>query len=128
MDSSLVEVVDDSWWKIILIIATLAFATIAVKITFKFDINKHLKRGRKARKEKERRNFVEDCPHGWTLYHASPYSQCNRCMAFIATAVWLNIRKLNIRPPAMILAESYNIIPKPGKGAIFVANYIGRDD
>ncbi|MCY4530657.1 MAG: hypothetical protein OXD46_16720 [Chloroflexi bacterium] len=128
MDSSLVGVVDDSWWKIILIIATLAFATIAVKITFKFDINKYLKRGRKAKKEKERRNFVEDCRHGWTLYHASPYSQCNLCMAFIATAVLLNIRKLDIRPPAMILAESHTIIPKPAKGAIFVASYMGRED
>lgn len=128
MDSSLLEVLDESWWKIILIIATLAFATIAVKITFKFDINKYLKRGRKAKREKERRKIVEECRHGWTLYHASPYSQCNLCMAFISTAVLLNIRKLGIRPPAIILAESHSIVPKLGRGAIIVANYLGRED
>lgn len=128
MDSILVEVIDESWWKVILVTMALVFAMIAVKITLKFDFNDWAKQRRTTKQEKELRKIAAECHHGWTLYHASPYSQCNLCMAYIPTAILLNVRKFGIRPPAMILAENHSLIAQLGKGAIIVTDYLGRKD
>lgn len=128
MDNSLVEALDESWWKIIAIIATTAFATIAVKITFKFDFNEWLKQRREAKQEQKRIRIVEKCRHGWTLYHSSPHSQCTNCLAFISTSILLTARELGTKPAPIILGESYSIAVKPSKGDIFVNSYIGNTE
>ena len=128
MDSSLVEVLDESWWKLILVIGAIVIATVAIKVAIKFDLNKWLEQRSSDRKRKEHLKVIEECRHGWTLLHNSHYSVCGMCHAYIATAVLLAALEYADDKP-FILGEHYTMVIKSTKGIPIVNDYIGnRED
>ena len=100
-------------------------AIVAVRIVITFDGNKWLEGREVARQRKEGLKHAMNCAHAWTLYHASPYSQCNNCLALIATSTLLSFQNWSA-PRPLILGESYGFIIDASEGAIVVSDFIGK--
>ena len=117
------------WWKFILylfsVVVSILLLVVAVRIVVKFDINKWMDSREVARQRKEGLKHARNCAHAWTLYHASPYSQCNNCLALIATSTLLSFQNWSA-PRPLILGESYGFMINASEGSIVVSDFVGK--
>ena len=58
---------------------------VAIRITITFDINIWLQDRRVAKPRNEDLRRANRCADAWTISHASTYSRCNLCLAYIPT-------------------------------------------
>ena len=98
------------WWRTVVSLAAAMLVVVAgavgIKLAIRFDINVWLQDRRNAKALKERIKRADKCGHVWTLYHASTFSQCNLCLAYIATSTLLvfdndpqvSVRRTDIQP------------------------------
>ena len=84
----------------------LLVGTIGFKFAIAFDINAWLSARRDAKALKVKMKNARRCGHLWTLYHASPYSKCNLCAAYVATTTLL---MLSDDPKIRIAGENWNL-------------------
>ena len=126
MDPAILNELFSPWWRPIVAIATTVFIVvvgiIAVRFTVKFDLNVWLRDRRDAKALKERKKRVDGCGHVWTLYRFSQFSQCNFCLAYIATS---SLVVFYDSPAVSIAGEDWDLLLNPPAGSIIVANPIG---
>ena len=113
------------WWKLIVWLLVLAALFVSIRIAIRFDLNEWLEFRRRAKKEKDRLKAADNCSHAWTLYHRSPYSECNNCLAIIATSTLLAAIQLSdVRP--IVFGENRDLRIEPVKGCVVVSDFIGK--
>ena len=125
MDGLTLEAFLLPWWKPIVYLFSLVLMLLTVRIAINFDVNTWMESRRKSKDIKARQKRSMNCSHAWTLYHTSPYSQCNYCLAWIATSTLLAAIQLSDHKP-IIFGESYVIIATPSVGDIIVNDFIGK--
>ena len=104
---------------------SLAISTIAVKIAITLNGNELIRQFGEWRATRTRMKAAKRCGHVWTLFPASPYSQCNFCMAVIATTTLQFARDYaEVKP--FIAGIRHGEVLTPGEGRIYVSDHIGN--
>ena len=101
-----------------------AVGAIGVKLAINFDVNEWLRDRRAAKSFKARKKHADKCRHAWTLYHASPFSLRNLCLAYIATSTLL---LYSDSPEVIILGENWGYLLKLGAGSVVAKHPVGID-
>ena len=126
MEPELLNELLSPWWRLPLSITVTVFAVvvgaIGVKLAIKFDINVWLQDRRSAKAFKARKKHADRCRHMWTLYHASPFSLCNLCLAYIATSTLLLYFD---SPEVIIVGENWGYLLKPAAGSVVAMHPVG---
>lgn len=124
METSVAESIFLPWWKILVYVTAVVIATVAIRITVKFDLNAFLKDRREDKKLSERKRDIEKCAHIWTLYTNSPYSRCDRCLCLISTSILLSLRQSSAPP---VISATSNIFMTPGKDEFYIQSMVAGD-
>ena len=104
---------------------SLVLMFLTVRIAINFDVNAWMESRRKSKGIKAKQKRSMNCSHAWTLYHLSPFSQCNYCLAWIATSTLLATLQLSDCKP-IIFGESHRIFATPSDGDIVVTDFVGK--
>ena len=124
MENSVVESLFLPWWKIPIYIVLASLGTIAIRISFKFDINVWLKARKEAKELRDSRKASRECAHIWTLYPDGPYSRCDKCLVLISTSILISAcAYLDSKP--VVSGQMARILMKPGRNEIVTSDYIG---
>lgn len=126
MDPEILNELLSPWWRPMTTLAVGMLVVVAgavgIKLAIRFDINLWLQDRRNAKALKERIKRADNCEHVWTLYHASPFSQCNLCLAYIATSTLLLFRG---DPELSLAGQTYSHMISPNAGDLVVQNPLG---
>ena len=125
MEALTLEALFSPWWKPIAYLFAIVVAALTVRVGVNFDINKWMDSREVVRQRKEGLKHARNCAHAWTLYHASPYSQCNNCLALIATSTLLTYQNWS-GPRPLIFGESYGFMINASESATVVRDFIGK--
>ena len=108
---------------IVVTVLAIVVGIIAVRVTIRFDLNAWLRDRREAKILKSKMKLAKQCDHMWTLYHASPYSRCNLCLAYIATTTLLVFQD---DPRVSIAGESWNHMFRTVAGGVIAQSPAGH--
>ena len=127
MDPALLNDLISPWWRPMVLLAvtvvSVAIAVIAVRVTVSFDLNEWLRDRRDAKVRKTKMKLAKRCEHVWTLCHASMYSRCNLCLAFIPTTTLLATLD---DPQVSIAGQSYNAVYRTTAGGVVATDPVGN--
>ncbi|MCH7568743.1 MAG: hypothetical protein IIA87_04955 [Nanoarchaeota archaeon] len=115
--------------QIIILIVGIAISIIAIRISFKFDLNKHLENRRKIRIDQ----LKNICPHGritkvnkkfgFEPYFVSPIGTmdyiCSQCNAVLGEEDVNRINEIYLKNPELVLRKHKEFIKKAKKLKIF---------
>ena len=96
------------------IIIAVAILIAAVRVNCNVQLADWLRLRDERKKESDRKKFVENCRHAWTLYPNSPYSSCNYCGGIIATSTLLIAHQAQLSG-LRIHGEAPGYVLKPGQ-------------
>ena len=113
------------WWKPIAYLFAIVLVLVTVRIGINFDVNKWMENRQQAKLNKEVAKRSKNCGHAWTLYHTSPFSRCNYCLAWIPTTTLLTALEFFDRKP-LILGQTDSMLVTPMKGEVVVSDFIGK--